>query len=116
MALMSDTVCQMPNNEKFQPLDDEKDEEKKEVRKTVRMEEPLYILARARMKDVGVKGFSSYVRGLIISDALAAKTSITGIDVPGWLVGKKINITIIDPEAKDQKQDAEPSKKGGKAS
>lgn len=65
--------------------------------RTVRVDERLFQIALSRVTETGADDFSDYVRGLIVADALASPMKITGIDIPGWIVGKRVNFTTIDP-------------------
>jgi hypothetical protein len=70
--------------------------EKKDVRKTVRVEEGLFQIALQRISTMEANDFSDYVRGLIIADALSASAPMSGINIPGWLVGTRVSFALIE--------------------
>lgn len=88
--------------------------EKRVKPRSVRLEERLYQIALSRLPRTGANDFSDYVRGLIIADALSVAASMAGIDIPGWLVGKRVNFTLVEPEKQPQEKADSGAPKGGR--
>ena len=95
-------------------------DEKLITRFNFRIDEALRDIASELIKRRGAKDISDYLRGLLIIDALAASIPVTGIDIPGWLNDKRIEICLkkeaeidIHKEVKSDKEVLE-SRRGKK--
>jgi len=61
----------------------------------IRMELTLGTLCERLAVEREASGLSDYIRGLLIADAIALGHDLTGIQIPGWVVG-----TVLDVQRK----------------
>lgn len=66
--------------------------EKRTAKITVRLEPGLRDMGKYLASKSGASDLSDYLRGLILADVISDGQVVTGIDIPGWLIGKHIDI------------------------
>lgn len=62
-------------------------------RVNLRIESQLLEYVKDLASKAGARDLSDYVRGLLIAESMTAKKDLTGISLPGWLIGNKVFIS-----------------------
>lgn len=85
--------------------------EKKQTRASIRFGESLYKVALecAGRRNIDI---SEYVRGLVAEDAAREGVSLSGVDLPGWIIGERVSISHGKSAAKPKAEASGSSQRG----
>jgi hypothetical protein len=72
---------------------------KQDERIVIRLEPRLMEMARALVAERDSGTISEYIRGLIIADAAKQGKTLSGINIPGWLIDNLVVVQTLNPRS-----------------